>query len=98
MKLEIYGGPKHGGWSAHGEHERGVDSSLKSCPFCGSIRVTVENTHTPYYTAECLNCSAEGPRAYGAGDEWGRKTSRAQTREIHEQAFRDAIAAWNERA
>lgn len=97
MKLEIYGTSKSG-WSGHGENEPGELLLIKACPFCGSHEIEVSNTHTPYYTAQCSQCSAEGPRAYDRGDQWNRRTSKRATEAIHRLCFRDAIEAWNERS
>lgn len=97
MKLEVYGGPKHGGWSGHGEYEPGADPDLRPCPFCGSKNLTVDNTHTPFYTAQCLDCETEGPRAYGIGDRWHRRMSRKAVTALHQQAFLAAIEMWNVR-
>jgi hypothetical protein len=98
MKLDIFGGPKKGGWSGHGIQEGSDMPFLRSCPFCGSRQVEISNTHTPFYTAHCLDCEAEGPRAYGAGQAWSRRSSKRDTERIHRQAFDDAIDAWNDRS
>ena len=95
MNLDVFGGPKHGGWSAHGEYEPGVDPALRACPFCGSKELTVSNTHTPYYEVTCDRCGAEGPSDYRHGATWSRKSSKERTREIHWLAFDAAIRAWN---
>lgn len=97
MELEIYGGPKHGGWSGHGEYEPGIDTPLRACPFCGGSNVTVTNTHTPYYGAECEDCGAEGPRP-NTGAAWKRGMSKAAAERLHREAFQAAVDAWNERA
>jgi len=96
MELEIYGGPKCGGWSGHGEYERGTDEPLHACPFCGSANVSVINTHTPYYTAKCRGCGAEGPRT-NTGDAWNRGMPRDATERLHREAFQAAVDAWNGR-
>jgi hypothetical protein len=55
---------------------------LQPCPFCGSIRVSVEG----FYSAavECLECSAEGSN-------FGGQVSRIDPIE----AIQKAIKAWN---
>ena len=96
MKIDIYGGPQYGGWSAHGEWEEG-DIPLLPCPFCGSTDDTVSNTHTPFYTASCGTCDAEGPRDYRDGEFWTPRVSKDGTERIHRKAFSAAIFAWNRR-
>jgi hypothetical protein len=96
VKLEFFGGPKAGGWSAHGEWIDG-DIPLAPCPFCGErINLVCENTHTPYYRVECHSCGADGPLNH-EGDGWHRKMSRAQVTELHGASFDKAIADWNTR-
>jgi hypothetical protein len=95
MKLELFGGRSSGGWSAHGEYEPGVDPVLRPCPFCHSKNLTVENTHTPYYHAQCCDCRAEGPRVSSIGDRWARALSKAAVARLHREAFAAAIKAWN---
>jgi Lar family restriction alleviation protein len=97
LKLEIYGGPKHGGWSGHGEYEPS-DGYITSCPFCGSDYVTCANTHTPYYQVECEDCGACGPvrSSQQIGDKWTRRTNRRETERLHRESFRAAIDAWND--
>jgi hypothetical protein len=97
MKLEIYGGPKHGGWSGHGEYEPGIDPRLDACPFCDSDEVDVSNTHTPYYNAECQQCGAEGPRN-SVGDAWTHSMSKSNVTTLHRQSFARAINDWNMRS
>ena len=97
MDLELYGGPKHGGWSAHGEHQQGLDTPLRPCPFCGSEDLELSNTHTPYYAARCNECGTEGPTPR-MGDAWNRRMGRAATERLHREAFQAAVRAWNKRA
>lgn len=97
MKLEIHG--RHERYSAHGEHDGGpaaggTDISLKPCPFCCSTDVTVENTHTPYYTGECRSCGARGPSSE-TGRHIPRRCSRAAVTSIHQAAFDEAVKRWN---
>lgn len=96
MKLEFFGGPKAGGWSAHGEWVEG-DTPLAPCPFCGErVELRCENTHTAYYQVECDSCGADGPLNH-EGDRLHRKMSRKTVGIIHKLSFDKAIADWNER-
>jgi uncharacterized Zn finger protein len=74
-----------------------MELQMIACPFCGSDEVTVHNTHTPYYWAECEGCGAEGPQTRN-GDAWRRSMSKAAAESLHREAFHAAIAAWNERS
>lgn len=95
MKLQIFGDEEFG-FSAHGEHEEIIDPALKPCPFCGGLEIKVENTHTPYYWAECETCWTEGPRTHIAeGSELVRPRSAVAAQ--HVEAFQAAIDAWNQR-
>lgn len=102
MKLEIYGGPKEGGWSGHGEYQCGIDPPLEPCPFCGAGNVEGElecdNTHTPFYSVRCEECGAEGPSTRAAGLRWRKSSTKKETEAIHRRAFSDAIKAWNKRS
>lgn len=100
MNLEIYGTSKSH-FSAHGELVQEADTiekRLLPCPFCGSDVITVSNTHTPYYDAECQDCGAQGPPGRPTtkgGDGHIRTKKLCQT--LHREAFEDAIFAWNAR-
>lgn len=93
MKLEIYGDRKTY-FSASGEYEDGVDEPLKHCPFCGSVDVTVHNTHTPSYWAECLSCGCKKHCEYTAP---GRCKTKLSVERHHRAAFNSAIKSWNTR-
>lgn len=92
MKLKIFG--EKGDWSAHGEHEPGVDPQLMPCPFCGGDEITVSNTHSPYYKAQCEECNAVGPpgKVLGAPE---RLKTKHECKEIHVASFNVAINYWN---
>jgi Lar family restriction alleviation protein len=91
MQLEVYGSAPN--YSASGDYERGVDMPLRPCPFCGSENITVVNTHTPSYTAECEDCGAQGPGVYYDG----KLRSKAQAERAHRETFDQAIVEWNTR-
>lgn len=104
MKLKIIGGSV-AGYSASGEHED-TDRPLKPCPFCGSEDVTLGNTHTPHYRAQCEDCSAEGPDGWDYIPEEfqalipkmpKKRMTKSLTMRIHKSAFEAAIDAWNNR-
>jgi hypothetical protein len=97
MKLEIYGGPKDGGWIGHGEYEPGIDPRLDACPFCDSDDIEVSNTHTPYYHATCNECGTEGPFNRGAAAVWRRSMSKRDVTVLHQRSFAKAINDWNTR-
>lgn len=95
MKLELFGGPQHGGWSAHGEHEGGIDPEIAPCPFCRETSGLVcENTHTPYYRVRCNSCGAAGP-TNDIGDAWSRRMSKRAVEGLHRESFAIAIKDWN---
>ena len=95
MKLEIFGGPKYGGWSGHGEHEPGIDPEITRCPFCREASdLTCNNTHTPYYRVECNSCGADGPRNC-IGAAWTRRMGKRDVERLHRESFERAIADWN---
>lgn len=95
MKLEMYGGPGHGGWSAHGEYECGVDPEIAKCPFCREASdLTCDNTHTPYYRVGCNSCGADGPRNH-IGAAWSRRMGKRAVEQLHRESFARAIADWN---
>lgn len=79
--------------SAHGES---TDEHLELCPFCGSDSAFVENTHTPYYTAECGVCGAQGPTK-GPGVKFRSARTKERGERLHMRAFAAAVTAWNVR-
>lgn len=61
------------------------------CPFCDSVDLELQNTHTATYWIECRECSAEVTgTSYGDGK--GR-LAKSQ----HAKAKASAIIAWNRR-
>lgn len=73
--------------------ERDPEDKLLPCPFCGSNKMTIENTHTPCYWVEC-EC---GARMETAGV--GYKSLAGKSRMAnHRKAKQMAIDAWNRRA
>lgn len=92
MKLEIYGNTTEG-FKAHGESTE-IDV-LVDCPFCGSDMITVENTHSPYYSAKCLACDAEGPTSPRVVKQ--ALMRKGAVRCQHERAFKQAVDLWNRR-
>lgn len=98
MKLEMFGGPKSGGWSGHMEYEHGVDPKLAACPFCGGSHedLEVSNSHTPAANVECTSCGAQGPMSSNCSL-WKRSMSKRAATELFRGAFYEAIKLWNER-
>lgn len=96
MNLKIYGGPKDGGWRAHGEYEPGVDLPLGPCRFCGGdLSLDLSNSHTLCYNVTCEDCYAQGPHC-GDSDLITRRTSKKEVERLHRAAFDEALEAWNE--
>ena len=81
----------------HGEHEPGIDVPLRPCPFCGGTEIVVENTHTPFYTAECLDCNARGPHGEPTNYNGKHIKSARSARRHHREAFDAAVNGWNAR-
>jgi len=97
MKLRIIGNSSVG-FSAHGEWDGNGDLALDSCPFCGSNNLTVENTHTPFYNVTCEDCGADGPDGVPNPDYDGKRIrSKVLCGYLHQDAFANAIALWNDR-
>lgn len=65
-----------------------TDEILLPCPFCGSINVSVLNTHTPYYFAECEDCSCQMHDSYSREEDNLRG---------HKNSFNRVIQKWNTR-
>lgn len=98
MKLEIYGDKKTGFFGS-GEYERGVDISLKPCPWCASNNVTIKGSYTPVYWGECQQCMGypRGPTGYPDSGCTGPAFTETEGRKLHTQAFNNAVNAWNSR-
>lgn len=98
MKLEAYRTGHT--WSASGESiaqlpgEPRPHTKLEPCPFCGSTDITCQNTHTPYYWAECQNCDAQGPTESG-GYNGKPFTTKREALRVHAAAFVAAVRGWN---
>lgn len=90
MNLEVHGNAKDG-YFGSGESD---GEYLEPCPFCGSLNVTVSNTHTPSYWAECEDCGAQGPSSTYPKRE---ARSRAGVRRQHKAALSEAVERWNRR-
>lgn len=94
--LQLYGGPDHisGSYEDDGKH---AGHRLEPCPFCGSTRLELMNTHTPSYWVVCHKCDAEahGNLPAGAGD---RIITDRTALLLHLRAIRSAVRKWNKRA
>ncbi|MBN6728751.1 Lar family restriction alleviation protein [Burkholderia multivorans] len=93
--LEIFGGDGHysGSFDDDGKH---AGHELLPCPFCGSTKLALTNTHTPSYWVQCLKCDAE---AHGNVPSAGRSQipDRNDAVRIHRAAMRSAVRKWNKR-
>lgn len=88
--LELTSG--HGWWSGHGELRN--TQTVHPCPFCASVNIVVQNSHTPHYTAECEDCGAEGPPGtirYTKND----LRSKPKAIATHKRSLGMAIDLWN---
>lgn len=70
------------------------DILVRCCPFCGSWRMIISNTHTACYTVSCENCEGE---ITGESFEKTWKSSRSKVAD-HLRAIRSAVGLWNTRA
>ena len=70
------------------------DILVRCCPFCGSWRVNISNTHTACYTVSCENCVGE---ITGKSLEKTWKLSGSKVAD-HLKAIRSAVDLWNTRA
>ena len=94
--LQLYGDGNDvsGTYEDDGNH---AGHRLEPCPFCGSTRVELANTHTPSYWIECRKCSAQahGNMPSGAG---GQIATDRDALRFHLRAIRSAVRAWNRRS
>lgn len=93
--LTIYGGDGHfsGSFEDDGKH---AGHSLDHCPFCGSKRLELVNTHTPSYWVRCLKCGAEAHGNLPAGGGSAITTER-RALVLHMRAMLLAVRKWNKR-
>jgi len=71
---------------------------LRPCPFCGSTRLEINNTHRAYYWIMCLGCDASGILVEVGGSSFGRDVaSEDLTRRHHQMAKQGTMDAWNRR-
>jgi hypothetical protein len=93
--LTIYGGNGHfsGSFEDDGKH---AGHALDHCPFCGSSRLELLNTHTPSYWVRCQTCAAQahGNMPMGGG---GAIPDKQKTLILHMHAMRSAVRKWNKR-
>jgi hypothetical protein len=93
--LTIYGGDGHfsGSFDDDGKH---AGHTLDRCPFCGSKRLELVNTHTPSYWVRCLKCRAEahGDLPVGGGS---AIPDERRALVLHLRAMRMAVRKWNKR-
>lgn len=93
--LEIFGDYSHysGTFNDDGKH---AGHELLPCPFCGSTKLALANTHTPSYWVECLKCKAQvdGNMPAGGGS---AILSRETAVRLHRAAMRSAVRKWNKR-
>ncbi|MCO8325950.1 Lar family restriction alleviation protein [Burkholderia cenocepacia] len=93
--LDIIGGDGHysGAFTDDGKH---AGHALLPCPFCGSTKLALTNTHTPSYWVYCLKCDAEahGNMPSGAGSQIPNRNGAVR---IHRAAMRSAVRKWNKR-
>lgn len=68
---------------------------LKKCPFCGSADLEVNNTHTPSFWVECLNCSAEVHGDYDSAND--KPSSFLERCDLYIRALVSAVTCWNRR-
>lgn len=59
-----------------------------ACPFCGSIDISLCNTHSAAYWMECQGCGAEIS---------GTSYANSDTEESHLASAKSALANWNHR-
>lgn len=75
-----------------------ITAGVKPCPFCGSLHLTIGNSHTPCFSVVCDLC---GATVTGRGV-WPRKGSYYPTRKAamrgYRAAFKSAVEHWNMRA
>jgi Restriction alleviation protein Lar len=93
--LEIYGDDSHysGSFTDDGTH---ADHRLLPCPFCGSVKLELANTHTPSYRVTCLKCDAEAHGNVPTGGGSLIPSHNAAVR-LHRAAMRSAARKWNKR-
>jgi hypothetical protein len=93
MTLQIYG--SHRDYSASFDDDGAhYGFTLAPCPFCGSGKLAIMNTHSASYWVECLDCDAI---AHGAHYGTSQRT-KASCATAHEKAMRSAVFKWNRRA
>lgn len=93
--LKIYGGDDHfsGSFDDDGKH---AGHELLPCPFCGSTKLELINTHTPSYLVRCLKCDAEAHGNVPAGG-GSQIPDRDVAVRLHRAAMRSAALKWNKR-
>ncbi|MFM0736785.1 hypothetical protein PQQ51_06025 [Paraburkholderia xenovorans] len=93
--LTIYCDERHfsGSFEDDGKH---AGHTLDHCPFCGSNRLELTNTHTPSYWVRCLKCRAEAHGDLPAG---GGEATPDERRALvlHLRAMSMAVRKWNKR-
>lgn len=69
-----------------------LTEDVKTCPFCGGV-AKLENTHTPYYWVECIECGAEK-----TADIHSYKNEKEHySKKLHTESALRAIELWNQR-
>lgn len=102
MKSSIRRDPKSGRWFGELEYEKGVDTALKPCPFCGNaddFHVFGVSTNAHYFV-RCMTCCTDGGSHDLPDVHVTAQTSktRAAFEAAHREGFERGIAAWNRRA
>lgn len=94
-RIEMYGSPEDGGYSGSLQYFAPTHGELEPCPFCGSLLLAVENTHTPSYWVECRECHCE--MGGDCPDSYKLDTPEEFQR-VHSDGIKSCVEFWNQRA